>query len=217
MKKAVLLGASGLVGSLLLEELLEDQDYQKVIAIVRKEINLSHPKLEQIQGDLLNLEKLSKHFEGASAVFVCIGTTAAKTPDKKKYFDIDYGIPVAAAKIAKEKSVPALLVISAMGANAKSSIFYNATKGKMEHALKELQLPKLRILRPSLLVGDRKEHRTGEGIATIVMKTLDFAIPAKYKAIEGREVARAMVLLEKSESDRVIWENDELIALSRKD
>ena len=130
-KTAIILGASGLTGGLLLEKLIVDDRYESIKLFSRSSIKGLPNKVKQYIGDLLELEQFKNDFTG-DEVYCCIGTTAKKTPDKSLYRDIDYGIPVAAAKLAKANRINTFLVISAMGANKKSNIFYNRTKGEME-------------------------------------------------------------------------------------
>jgi len=215
MKKAIIIGGSGLTGGILLNNLLADVRYQKVISIGRKAVGLSHPKLEQHTGDLFALENFAPLFTDVDDVYICIGTTQAKTPDETTYFKIDYGIPVAAAALAAKAQVPNVCIVSAMGANAKSRIFYNATKGKMEDDIRKMGIQNLNIARPSLIVGNRHEGRTGEGVAKILMTTLDFLIPKKYKAIQAETIARAMVALANASQKQEIFENDVLLDLGK--
>ncbi len=214
MKKAVVLGASGLVGSKLLQLLLDDDRYDQVVTIGRKKLDLNHKKLKQVQGDLFNMNAFAAEFQDGDDLFIAIGTTRAKTPDKKQYEAIDYGIPVAAGKLAAEKGIKNVVVVSSMGANAKSSIFYTSLKGRMEDDLQKLDFENLNLVRPSLLLGDRDENRTGENISAFIMTRLDFIIPKKHKAISGQQVAKAMLTLANQPFIKHIWLNDELHALA---
>jgi uncharacterized protein YbjT (DUF2867 family) len=197
MKKALILGASGLVGSHLLELLLADARYSKVVSLVRKASDTKHPK--------------QHHFEGVQDLFICIGTTQKKTPDRDAYYAIDYDIPTLAASIAVQKGMHTCVVVSAMGADAHSRIFYNATKGKMEDTLQNLHIPHLVIVRPSLIAGARKERRWGEQTAKVLFRLFSFLIPKKYQAIEAHDIAKAMLILAQGSSQKTIWENDELL------
>jgi len=164
-KTAILLGASGLTGGLLLELLLSDSDFGKIKLFSRKESGLTNPKIEEHIVDTLQLENYAAEFTG-DVVFCCIGTTKAKTPDETDYKSIDFGIPVAAAKLAKQNNIPAFIVISALGANVKSLIFYSRIKGEMEQSVIDLKIPKTHILEPSLIAGDRIEQVVGERMGT---------------------------------------------------
>jgi uncharacterized protein YbjT (DUF2867 family) len=129
--------------------------------------------------------------------FCCIGTTKAKTPDKETYKKIDYGIPVTAARLTKQNGIEKFIVISAMGAEENSGIFYNKTKGEMERDVLKQNIEKTYILQPSLIVGNRNESRLGEEIAIFFMKTIGFLIPKKYKMIKAETIAEAMLVLAK--------------------
>jgi uncharacterized protein YbjT (DUF2867 family) len=179
-KTAIILGASGLTGSLLLDKLLMDDHYAKIKVFSRNRLEKNHPKIEELVGDLLSLDSFSADFLG-DEIFCCIGTTAKKTPDKTTYKAIDYGIPVQAAKIAKENGIPFFAVVSAMGANANSSIFYNKTKGEMENGVMKANIPFTYILRPSLILGRRNEKRLAESVAMTLFEKLSFLFVGPFK------------------------------------
>lgn len=196
-KSALVLGATGLTGNHLLHLLLEDDRYARVIVLGRRSVELTHPKLEEHLADLLQLEQAQEWFSVDEA-HCCIGTTAAKTPDRQRYRQIDFGIPVNAAELCKRAGVGTFMTISAMGADSKSPVFYNRTKGEMEDAIRALGLERLFILRPSLIGGVRKERRDGERVAGSVLKLLEpFMVGGlrKYRAIEPQTIARAMLWL----------------------
>ena len=170
-KTAIILGASGLTGGILLQKLIDDSRYSTIKLFSRSRIEGLPNKVIQFIGNLLELEQFRKDFIG-DEVYCCIGTTAKKTPDKNLYKKIDYGIPVSAAKLAKENDIPTFLVISAMGANRTSSIFYNRTKAEMEHDVLQQGIENTSILRPSLIGGERNEGRVLEKIGIMVFKIL---------------------------------------------
>lgn len=193
-KTAILIGATGLTGSHLLDFLLTSKDYDKVKVFTRKTTHRKHPKLEEIVGDILLLDNYTQEFI-ADEVFCCIGTTKAKTPDKKLYHAIDYGIPVTAAKLCQQNKISTFSAISALGANKNSSIFYNRTKGEMEESISQYNIPNILIYRPSFIYGKRSDKRLTEkiGIAiTTILQPLLIGNLKKYKAIEGKDLARAM-------------------------
>jgi len=196
-KTAIILGASGLTGSLLLDQLLADSRYDTIKLFSRKESQINHPKVVEIARNLMELENFQADFEG-DEVYCCIGTTAKKTPDKNLYRNIDFGIPVSAAKLAKQNNIPTFLVVSAMGANPKSNIFYNKTKGEMERAILDELIPNTYILRPSFIGGDRKESRIFERIGLVIFKIIQplfFGKFRKYRIIEAESIAQAMINL----------------------
>lgn len=195
-KTAIILGATGLTGGILLEKLLNDESYEKTIHFSRSPVGKISPNFEQYLTDMFQLEKHSEAFK-ADVVFCCIGTTKSKTPDKETYKKIDYGIPVTAAKLAKKNGIETFIVISAMGADTNSSIFYNKTKGEMQRDVLNQNIEKTYILQPSLIVGDRTENRFGEKVATFFMKSFGFLIPKKYKMIKAETIAEAMLVLAK--------------------
>ncbi|WP_018676261.1 NAD(P)H-binding protein [Riemerella columbina] len=195
-KTAIVLGATGLTGRYLLDLLLQSDTYENVKVFTRTPTNKQHPKLEEIVCDLLHLEQHAKDFT-ADEVFCCIGTTKAETPDKKRYHAIDYGIPVSAAKLAELNNIPTFSVISAMGADANSSVFYSKTKGEMEQEVLKCDIPNVLVYRPSLIYGERKDSRWAENIGTVLMKGLQFLLIGplkKYRAIRGEDLAKALFL-----------------------
>ena len=157
------------------------------------------------------LENFEKDFE-ADEVFCCIGTTAKKTSDKTVYKAIDYGIPVTAAKLSKRNNIPTFMVVSAMGANARSNIFYNKTKGEMERDVLLQKIINTYVLQPSIIGGNRKETRIGEKIGLFIFKIIQPLFIGKlqnYKIIEAEEIAQAMVNLanSKNSKEKIITSN----------
>lgn len=213
-RTAIILGASGLVGSHLLKLILEEGSYDQVIVYARKKIELEHPGLEVRQRDLLQEDVFNDAV--GDDLFCCIGTTQAKTPDLSEYRQIDYGIPVNAARKALELGMKKCIVISSMGASSESKTFYLRTKGQMEDALMKMNIPELYILRPSLLLGERKEFRFGERIFAFIMRFFKWLIPARYRAVNAEDVAKAMLTLRDQGYDKVLVESDEIRTLSRK-
>ena len=192
MKKAILFGASGFVGSCLLDELLNNPDYSDVTVVVRKSLNVSHPKLRILIGDYATLPGLKEQID-ADDVFITLGTTKKKTPDEKLYYQIDHDYPVLAAKIAKEKGAKAVFVVTAVGANAGSGIFYVRTKGETERDIIALDLEHTFIFRPSMILGERKESRPLEKVLIRVFRVINPIFGSgKYRGIEGKDIARAM-------------------------
>ena len=196
-KTAIILGATGLTGSNLLTKLIHDNRYDNIKLFSRSKIDGLPKRVTQYLGDLLKLEDFKAEFT-ADEVFCCIGTTAKKTPDKNLYKKIDHGIPLAAAKLAKENKINTFLVVSAMGANKKSSVFYNKTKGEMENDVLLENIEKTIILRPSIIGGERKERRILEQIGLSIFKIIQPFFIGKlkqYKIIKGDSIAKAMIYL----------------------
>lgn len=191
-KTAIILGATGLVGGKLLDLLLKDDRYTTLKLFSRSSCKITDPKIEEHLGDLFDMEQFAKEFT-ADVVFCCVGTTKAKTPNKETYRKIDYGIPVAATKLAKQNNISTFEVISAMGANPDSSTFYNKVKGEMERDVLAEGVANTYILQPSLIGGDRNEKRFGERMAQFFMGVFGFLIPKQYKVIEPETIAQAML------------------------
>jgi uncharacterized protein YbjT (DUF2867 family) len=213
-KKAVLLGATGLVGGQLLGILLESEAYGQVVTITRKPLP-EHRKLKQVV--VTQLDEMSEHneiFVDANDVFCCLGTTIKKAGSQAAFRKVDYDYPVLAARLAKEFGAQRFLIVTAMGANAASKIFYSRVKGEAEAAIRELQLPAVSIMRPSLLLGDRGEFRLGEAIASWLSKPLAFLLGGpllKARPIEGRTVAAVMHRMAQMYLPGThVYENDQL-------
>ncbi|MCX6223044.1 MAG: oxidoreductase [Bacteroidia bacterium] len=210
MKTALVAGASGLVGSSLVKMLLQEPEYESVHILVRKEINLAHQKLHQHVVDFDNLATTNLEFKVDDA-FVTLGTTIAKAGSKSAFYKVDHDYVISFAEKALSLGTTGIFVVSSMGANPASSIFYNKVKGEMEEDMKVIGFPRLGILRPSLLLGPRTEKRAGEKFASWMMQTLDFVIPAKYKAIHIDKVAKKMIELAlQNENGVFLLESDKL-------
>lgn len=215
-KTAIILGATGLTGSILLEKLLEDDRYRKIKIFTRKRVEKKHPKIEEYLIDLFELEKLSDLFT-ADEVFCCVGSTQKKTPDKDMYRKVDFGIPATAAKLSKKNKISTFVVISAMGAKEDSHIFYNRTKGEMEGAVLEQKIPRTYIFQPSLIAGDRKESRPMEAIFKKLMKVGDHFLRGKlkkYQSIHPDSIVRAMIYVANYGHDKVRIESNEIKILA---
>lgn len=216
MKSAIVLGATGLTGGYLLNILLNDPKYDKVKVFSRSSVGFTHPKLEEHLVDLLKPEVFKDQFE-ADEVFCCIGTTKSKTPDKETYKKIDFGIPVTAAKFCREKNINTFLVISALGADANSRVFYNKVKGEMQHEVLEQGIPKTYIFQPSLIAGDRDEKRFFEKVAIKGMKVLNTILVGslkKYRSIQPETIAKAMHIAANAGYPKILIESDEIQALA---
>jgi len=215
-KTAILLGATGFIGGLLLERLIADASYEKIKLFSRSSAHTTATKVEEHLVDLVNLEAAKDLFFG-DEVFCCIGTTAAKTKDKKKYKSIDYGIPVAAAKLAKENNINTFIVLSSMGADVSSSVFYSKTKGEMERDVLAQKIPKTFILRPSLIGGRREEFRLGEKIGKVCMTALNpFLIGSykKYKIIHPETIVNCMTVLSINPENEKIISSDKIVTIA---
>ncbi|MFD1292800.1 NAD(P)H-binding protein [Lutibacter holmesii] len=211
-KTAIILGASGLTGSLVLEKLLNDDRYKTIKLFSRKKIEGLPSKVIQFTGNLLELENFKADFT-ADEVYCCIGSTAKKTPDKEIYKAIDYGIPVTAAKLSKENNIQTFCVVSAIGANVNSSVFYNKTKGEMESDVLSTKIKNTYILQPSIIKGNRNEQRFGENIGLVLFKILQpffFGKLKKYNITEAEHIAQAMINLANSTSETQIITSEKI-------
>ena len=215
-KTAIILGATGLTGGILLKKLMKDISYTKIKLFSRRSVNIKDDKIEEYLIDVLQLEKYNKDFT-AEEVFCCIGTTAKKTKDNAKYKQIDYGIPVAAAKLAKENSIDTFVVMSSMGADAASSVYYSKTKGEMERDVLNQKIKNTYILRPSLIGGNRNEFRLGENIGKGFMSFINPFMKGsleKYKMIHPEKIASGMQKLAKNNKNQSIFSSDEIVQIA---
>lgn len=214
---AVIAGASGLVGSALLTQLLEAPEYERVVALVRRPLPLSHPRLEQRVVDFDQLARLDLPMPGAD-VFCSLGTTIKQAGSQAAFRKVDFEYPLALARLAKAGQARGYYLVSSMGANAQSRIFYSRVKGEVEQAIHALDLRALGIFRPSLLLGERAKARPGEAVAAVVMKAVGpvMAGPlARYRAIEGRTVAAGMLAAARQGTAGVrTYQSDEIQALA---
>jgi len=196
--KAVIVGATGLVGKDLVRLLLSSKKYSKVTVIARKRLSVVHPRLEQQLISFNDLHECpSDWFEDAD-VFCALGTTMKKAKTKEQFKQVDYHYVVELAKLASKHHARKFVYISAIGANEDSIFFYSKVKGLAERALQELKLPQLIIVRPSLIMGDRNEFRFGEALAAKLSSWLSFVFKGKmrkYKPNQAKEIAQAMFKL----------------------
>ncbi|MEQ6357201.1 NAD(P)H-binding protein [Lysinibacillus sp. M3] len=196
MRAAIVVGATGLTGTSLVEQLCENDEYVSVTVIARRAPAFTHPKLEVKIRNLDTLEE--KDIELANELYCCLGTTIKKAGSREQFEKVDFEYPLTIASLAKKRGIPHMLVITAMGANEKSPFYYNRVKGKLEHDLMELGLQRLSIIRPSLLVGEREEFRLGEKAGEKVLKLAKPLLVGPLKrsrAIEASQVAKAMIVI----------------------
>ena len=216
MRTALVFGSSGLVGRHLLNQLIKDDNYNKIKIFIRSEPEINHSKVEIIKTDFNNLENHKEEIKGNDCFF-CIGTTKKNSPNKDEYQRIELDIPKEIAKIAKSNSVNSFIFVSALYANPKSSGDYVRFKGLVEEELKELNFPKLAILRPSFLMGDRKEKRVSETIGIFVFKLLSPLLLGplkKMKPIHSEIVAKAMIAVIQKDIQQTIFESNEISEIS---
>jgi uncharacterized protein YbjT (DUF2867 family) len=218
-KTAIVAGATGLVGGELVQCLLESPYYNHVIILVRKATNLKQDKLIELIVDYENLDAASIDFENA-IVFCVLGTTMKIAQTKEAFRKVDYQYPLQLAELAQKHGAEQFHVVTAVGINPNSTIFYNQVKGQLEIALKQLNLPSLHIYHPSLILGNRKEFRLGERIGAVFMRVLSLVLVGglrKYKAIHARTIAQGMMnASQKKQAGTHIYEYNEISKFARK-
>jgi uncharacterized protein YbjT (DUF2867 family) len=217
MKTALLFGSSGLVGGHLLNQLIKNTNYSKIKLFVRLVPEINDPKVEIIKTDFNKLQNHKEDIKGDDCFF-CIGTTKKNSPDKDEYKRVEFEIPKEVAQIAKSNLVNSFIFVSALYANPKSSGEYIRFKGQVEEELKTLNFTKLGIMRPSFLIGNRKEKRLSETIGIFVFKLLSPLLLGplkKMKPIHSEIVAKAMIRIAKENLEKNIFESNEIDELTK--
>ncbi|MDC1279968.1 NAD(P)H-binding protein [Pelagibacteraceae bacterium] len=215
MKTALLFGATGLVGGHLLNQLIKDKNYSKIKIFVRSVPEISDTKIEIIETNFNNLHNHKEDIKGDDCFF-CIGTTKQNSPDKDEYRRVELDIPKEIAKIAKSNLVNSFIFVSALYANSKSLGDYVKFKGLVEEELKRLNFPKLAILRPSFLIGNRKEKRASETIGIFIFNSISPLLLGplkKMKPIHSETVAKAMIRVANENLEKNIFESNEIAEL----
>jgi uncharacterized protein YbjT (DUF2867 family) len=193
-KIATVIGASGLIGGLLLEQLINDSEFTLINVLSRRPINTGSNKVKNILLDFNDTSEIKKAAENSAVVFCAIGTTQKKVNgDMTAYKKVDLDLPIRIAQIVSDLNIPKFMLVSSVGADSKSNNFYLKIKGEVEAFTKQLPIQQVGFFQPSLLLGNRKEFRFGEKIAQLVIPLFNFLIPGKYKAIEATVVAKAML------------------------
>jgi len=219
-KVALIAGASGLVGQALTELLLEAPEYREVIVLVRKPVERwqHHTGLRQVIVDYEHLEQ-QRHELQADDIYCCLGTTIRQAKTQENMYRIDVTYPLELARIACEEGATQFLVVSAMGADSHSRVFYSRIKGEMEQQLAQIGYESLSIVRPSLLLGKRREFRLGERTGAILARGLAplFIGPMnKYKAISAEIVAEGMYrIAQRKPQGTVVYLSNQLQVAAR--
>ena len=216
MKTALLFGSSGLIGGQLLNNLIQNNDYNKIKIFVRSVPEIKDSKIEIIKADFNNLKNHIEDIKGDDCFF-CIGTTKQNSPDKNEYKRIEKDLPVEIAQIAKANSIDSFVYVSSGFADPKNSGAYLRYKGEVEEELKKLNFTKLVIMRPSFLMGNRKEKRFGEKIGIFLFKLLSplFLGPLKkMKPIHSEKVAKAMIKVANEDIQQSVFESNEIANLN---
>ena len=215
MKTALVFGSTGLVGGHLLDQLIKNENYNKIKLFVRSEIIINDLKVEIVKTDFNNIENHKEEMTGDHCYF-CIGTTKQNSPDKDEYRRVELDLPKQIAQITKSNSVNSFVFVSSGYANPNSSGDYLKFKGLIEEDLIRLNFPKLGIMRPSFLLGNRQEKRVGEKIGIFVFKLLSplFLGPLKkMKPIHSATVAKAMIKTANEKLEKKVFESNEIAEL----
>lgn len=213
-KTAIIIGATGLVGSEVLNLLLEDEQYGKVKVFHRRTTGIKHPKLEE---HIIDFEALDnwKHLLTGNELYSALGTTIKKAGSQERQYTIDFTYQFETAKAAAENGVEKYSLVSSAGADYQSKVFYSRLKGELDEAVKELPFEVITIMRPSILSGERNEHRLGEKVG-LFLANIFTKIPGlkKYRPIFARKVATGMInSLQKCTPGYHIFELDEIFYL----
>mgnify|MGYP001424189064 FL=1 len=216
MKTALIFGSSGLVGKNLLNQIINNSNYSKVKIFVRSSLEISDPKVEIINTDFKDLQKIKNLIIGDDCFF-CIGTTKKNSPDKNEYRRIELDLPKKIAQISKSNDIRSFIYVSSGFADPNNSGDYLKFKGLVEEEIKSLNFEKIGILRPSFLLGNRKEKRVGEKIGIFIFKLLSplfFGPIKKMKPIHSEKVAKAMIKIANENLGKTILESDEIVEIS---
>ena len=212
MKTALIFGSSGLVGKNLLNQIIHNSNYSKVKIFVRSSLEISDQKVEIINTDFKDLQKIKNLIIGDDCFF-CIGTTKKNSPDKNEYRRVELDLPKKIAQISKSNDIKSFIYVSSGFADPKNSGDYLKFKGLVEEEIKSLNFKKIGILRPSFLLGNRKENRIGEKIGIFIFKLLSplFVGPfKKMKPIHSEVVAKAMIQIANEDIQQIIFESNEI-------
>lgn len=215
---ALVFGSTGLIGNLLVEELVQSGLYKTVKTFVRQPTGVAEPLVEEYVTDFSDTRKLAPEFAGDD-VYICLGTTIRKARSVANMERIDRDLPLKIAEMAFAAGIKRIAVVSSIGAASKSGNYYLRIKGEMEEGILRTGFQHTAIVRPSILLGERKEKRAGEIVGKVVMKTVSPLLAGslrKYRAIHGRDVARAMINILQGEPVKKIFESDELQILADK-
>lgn len=191
----MVLGATGLTGGLVLDRLLEQPEVNRIVAPVRRLPARVRPGFEP---RVIDFDNMTGHRDlfAVDVLICCLGTTLKTAGSRSAFRQVDYDYALTAARLAREAGARGLILMSAVGASARSRVFYSRVKGELEDAVRGLGFPHLVIYRPGLLLGKRQEHRIAESLGAAIMPLLNPVLIGplqKYRAIEAERVAAAMV------------------------
>lgn len=216
-KTALVFGFTGLTGGEVTRQLLDDERYNTVRIFVRKPVTFQHPKLDVVIDDLKEVPNIASRLKG-DELYCCLGTTRRKAGSREAFEWVDLKLPVSIAGIAQTNGVKKFLVISSIGANPASGNFYLRTKGRMEQQVNQFAFNQISIFRPSLLLGKREEIRFGEEAGKLLYLIFRFLFQGplkKYRGIEAKKVACAMIKAANSNSGKRIFLSDEIDTMSK--
>lgn len=211
---ANVIGATGLVGKQLVSQLIDNPAFGTVRIFVRRETGIVHPRLEQQVVNFQEITSWENHLAG-DVLFSALGTTLKKAGSKEKQYETDVIYNLNFARKAKQNGIPAYVLVSSVGADASSRIFYSRIKGELDEAVLSLNFKKIIILRPSALIGKREEKRWMEDLSIPITRFLTRFILKKYRPIEASVVATAMINAALNDSiQKKIWTADEIFPLA---
>lgn len=211
-KKALVFGGNGLIGTVLVQELIRDTRYSEVVLFLRRSIRSRHLKIKEQIVDFNNFKNIESLAHG-DEIYCCVGTTIRKAGSQENFRKVDYDLPVKIAQLCATNKIEKLAVVSSLGADSGSSGFYLRTKGEMEQAVMANGIKKVYFFRPSMLLGKRSESRPLEFISKYLMQALSFLFIGpfkKYKAIHAQKVARSMIKIMNSDRESSVIESDEM-------
>ncbi len=210
--KAIVIGATGLIGTELLKQLLDHPKFKIVTVLTRRSTGVKHQKLNEVLIDFDEIEMYSDQIQG-DVLFSTLGTTLKKAGSKTAQYKIDFTYQYEVAKIAAANNIPNYVLVSSMGANSKAKVFYSKMKGELDDAVQDLNFKNITIFRPSILDGARGEQRNAEQISLKLMRFLTKYIMKKYKPTKDSILAEAMIhvsLAPNQENTTQIYELDEI-------
>ncbi len=212
-KKALIAGATGLIGEQLLQLLLDSNSYEEIVVLSRKEISNQNKRIRVVVIDFEDLPADASFWQ-TNDIFCCLGTTMKKVGSKEAFKKVDYEYPKEIARLCYKRGAESYHLISALGADSDSSIFYNKVKGETEEAIERIGFSRFHVYRPSLLFGDRKEFRLGERVGIYFAKAISFLMLGplkKYRGIDSAKVAKAMITnAQKNEPGKFVHESQEM-------
>ncbi len=211
---ANVIGATGLVGKQLVRLLLENENFERVKIYIRRESGMAHPKLVQHIVDFGD-EEMWKNYLKGDVLFSALGTTLKQAGSKEKQYEVDFTFNLNFAQKAKQNGIENYVLVSSVGANPESHIFYSRMKGELDEAIVKTGFRNTVILRPASLTGDRDEKRTMEEISVPVLKFITRFVFKDYRPIHGKTVAQAMInAVQNPNPEKIIWEGSEVFELA---